>query len=50
VNLALLPVDAVFWMGLALPVPWLIGFARAALVVRAWKSLRRQKKPTAPAS
>jgi hypothetical protein len=35
VNLALPPVEAVLWMGFALPVPWLIGIARAALVVRA---------------
>jgi hypothetical protein len=35
VNLALLPVEAMFWMGFALRVPWVIGFAPAALVVRA---------------
>ena len=38
-GLVLLPVDAVFWLGFALPFPWLIGVARAALVALAWKSL-----------
>jgi hypothetical protein len=28
-NLGLLPVEAVFWIGFALPVPWLFGIARA---------------------
>ncbi len=33
--LVLLPVEAVFWVGFALPIPWLIGVARVAyLVVR----------------
>lgn len=31
-NLALLPVEAVFWIGFALPLPWLSGVARAALL------------------
>jgi hypothetical protein len=39
INLVLLPVEAVFWLGFALPFPWLIGFARVALVTLAWKSL-----------
>jgi hypothetical protein len=40
-NLALLPIEAVFWLGFALPIPWLIGAARAVLVAVAWKSLGR---------
>jgi hypothetical protein len=39
-GLALLPVEAVFWVGFALPIPWLLGIARAVLIVLAWKSLR----------
>lgn len=38
-NLALIPVEAVFWVGFALPIPWLVGVARAALIVVAWRSL-----------
>jgi hypothetical protein len=39
VNVALLPVEAIFWVGFALPLPWLNGIARAGLLVAAWKSL-----------
>jgi hypothetical protein len=35
-NLGLLPLEAVFWIGFALPVPWLFGIARATLVCLAW--------------
>ncbi len=38
-NLALLPLEAVFWIGFALPVPWLFGIARIVLVFLAWPSL-----------
>ena len=38
-NLGLLPVEAVFWIGFALPVPWLFGIARVALVSLAWPEL-----------
>jgi len=38
-NLTLLPAEAVFWIGFALPVPWLLGIARVALVSLAWPSL-----------
>ena len=38
-NLALLPVEAVFWTGFALPIPWLLGAARVALVIRSWRQL-----------
>jgi hypothetical protein len=37
--LALLPVEAVFWIGFALPIPWLVGLARVVLIALAWKSL-----------
>jgi hypothetical protein len=41
-NLGLLPVEAVFWIGFALPVPWLFGIARLALVSLAWPELSRR--------
>jgi hypothetical protein len=40
VALLLIPVEAVFWYGFALPVPWLIGAARAALLVAALRATR----------
>jgi hypothetical protein len=48
-SLVLLPVEAVFWVGFALPVPWVIGFARATLILLAWRSLVRLRERTAPA-
>jgi hypothetical protein len=38
-SLALLPVEAVFWLGFGLPLPWLLGLIRAGLVIAGWKSL-----------
>ena len=38
-SLTLLPVEAVFWIGFALPIPWVVGIARIALLAVAWKSL-----------
>ena len=38
-NLGLIPVEAVFWIGFALPVPWLFGVARVALSCLAWPKL-----------
>ena len=38
-NLALLPVEAVFWVGFALPLPWLSGAARVVLVGASWQVL-----------
>ena len=35
VALVLLPVEAVFWIGFALPFPWPIGIVRAALLISA---------------
>jgi hypothetical protein len=37
--LALLPIEAVFWVGFALPMQWLIGVARVAYIALAWKAL-----------
>ena len=39
-SLGLLPVEAVFWLGFALPIPWIFGAARAALLAAAWRQLR----------
>jgi hypothetical protein len=39
-SLALLPLEAVYWLGFELPLPWLTGAARVALVAAAWKHLR----------
>ena len=35
-NLALMPMEAVFWIGFALPIPWLFAAARMALVFSSW--------------
>jgi len=45
VNLALLPVEAIFWLGFALPFPWLVGAARAVLIAIAWRSLTTSQNP-----
>jgi hypothetical protein len=39
ISLVLLPVEAVFWLGFALPFPWLSGIARVILIVAAWRVL-----------
>lgn len=38
-TLVLLPIEAIFWAGFALPIPWLFGVARAVFLALAWKSL-----------
>lgn len=38
-SLVLLPVEGIFWVGFALPIPWLLGIARVLLIALAWKSL-----------
>jgi len=48
VNLALLPVEAIFWLGFALPFPWLVGAARAVLIVIAWRSFADGQSPPPP--
>jgi hypothetical protein len=40
-SLALLPIEAIFWLGFALPIPWLLGAARIVLVLLGWKALSR---------
>lgn len=44
--LALLPAEAAFWYGFALPLPWLLGLARVILLIAAWKSLSWQRTQT----
>lgn len=39
ITLVLLPVEAVFWIGFALPIPWLIGIARVVFLALAWSYL-----------
>ena len=39
-SLALLPLEVVFWLGFALPIPWILGAARVVLTALAWRSLR----------
>ena len=39
-SVVLLPVEAVFWVGFALPIPWVLGAARLALLAAAWGRLR----------
>lgn len=38
-SLTLIAVEAVFWIGFALPFPWVIGALRVALIALAWRSL-----------
>jgi hypothetical protein len=38
-GLALLPIAAIFWVGFALPLPPLVGLARAAIVIANWRLL-----------
>lgn len=45
-SLALLPVEVVFWLGFALPVPWAIGIARVVLLLLAWRDLRPGAAPS----
>ncbi len=40
VSLALLPVEAVFWVGFSLPIPWMAAAARVVLIALAWRTLR----------
>jgi hypothetical protein len=49
VSVALLPVEAVFWVGFALPIPWVLGAARVALLAAAWPRLRGPR-PTSSTS
>ncbi len=49
VSAGLLPIEAVFWLGFALPIPWVLGAARVALLIAAWRRLRGPQ-PTSPNS
>jgi hypothetical protein len=49
VSAGLLPVEAVFWLGFALPIPWVLGAARVALLLAAWRRLRGPQ-PASPTS
>ena len=42
-NLAVLPLEARFWVGFALPLPWLAGLARVALLAAGWASLEKSR-------
>lgn len=44
-NLLTLPAEAVFWVGFALPLPWVSGIARIVLLAVAWRSLDRSAGP-----
>jgi hypothetical protein len=48
VNVALLPVEAIFWLGFAVPIPWLVGAARVVLIAIAWRSLSDGQHSGAP--
>lgn len=39
ITLALLPLQAIFWVGFDLPLPWLTGIATVILVALGWSSL-----------
>ena len=47
-NLGLLPLEAVFWVGFALPIPWLFGIARVVLVSLAWPQLSHRDSRRVP--
>ncbi|GAA2034673.1 hypothetical protein GCM10009819_18770 [Agromyces tropicus] len=38
-SLATLPVEAVFWIGFDLPIPWIVAAARIVFAILAWGSL-----------
>ena len=45
-NLSLLPVEAIFWVGFALPIPWLCGAARLGLLAASWLSASNSSRST----
>ncbi len=45
-SAALLPVEAVYWVGFALPIPWALGAARAALLAVTWRARSRVPERT----
>lgn len=49
-NLALMPIEAVFWLGFALPIPWLLAAARTALIIASWARNEAPHRRGRPAS
>ena len=49
-SLLLLPVEAAFWSGFALPIPWLVGVIRVVLLVLAWRRLVWSTRGIGPSS
>ena len=49
ISAGLLPIEAVFWLGFALPIPWLLGAARVVLLAAAWRRAHGPQ-PTSPPS
>jgi hypothetical protein len=47
-NLLTLPAEAVFWVGFALPLPWVTGIARIMLLAVAWRSLDGRRTASTP--
>ena len=47
-SLLLLPVEAAFWSGFALPIPWLVGLIRVVLLVFAWRHLAWSTRGAGP--
>jgi hypothetical protein len=47
-SLALLPVEAIFWVGFALPFPWLLGAVRVVFIVLGWKALATPRERDLP--
>ena len=47
-NLAVLPVEVVFWNGFALPIPWMIALVRVVTVAGAWRSLSWRRPQAEP--
>ena len=45
-NVALLPIEAIFWVGFSLPIPWLCGASRLGLIAASWLSTPRSSPPT----
>jgi hypothetical protein len=35
-SLIVLPLEVVFWLGFDVPIPWVFGLARAALLTTSW--------------
>jgi hypothetical protein len=48
-GLVSIPVEAVFWFGFALPIPWILAAVRVALIAAGWRSLRGHVPDRPPA-